>query len=173
MAIPGTSQPFPQRQRRVFVLGQGVVVQPITSVPTAAAQGVPGNPASQIVHIGTGFGTVTLSPKNYIGKQSISIVIPLTGLTIPYTPSQQLTCAPGAPTITLPQGYSLGSVSIQPVIRTSLGETNPIAANVIGPGLTIRQFAIQVTFSTIPVLRTSLGQIVISVGMDLMSGVLS
>lgn len=168
MAIPATSQVTPQRVRPMFTPGGGLRTPSIASLPTAQVQGTPGNAVGAITHLGSGSGSVKLSTTNLFQVSSTTVTVNLSGIPVPYSPSSVLNFMPRAPTIVLPPGVGLGSVSVTPFMRTSISPETAIAASVLGPGITVIAFIVNVTFSWIGNLPPG-GSIIVSVGADLVT----
>lgn len=139
MAIPDKQQPYPQRIRPIFRrtggLSAGFTVQPM------ATQGTPNDPATQVKHLAVASGsrTFTVTPPN-----PIIVDVPLTGVTTPFLPAGVVSMVADAPVVSLPEGMTLGSVQVVPMV-VLVGQSTPLGARSIGRGMSVKRFLVRVT----------------------------
>jgi hypothetical protein len=166
MAIPRVPYPVPKTIRKVFTKSGGFQLPQSSSIPTKLIQGTPNNPAVQSVQLIRGTGSLAIDAAQFLGKDTLDLLVPITGITTPFQPSQPVTISSEAPVISLPPGLAVTSVIVTPHIKNTFAGPHPLAAKTLSPGTNVQQFLVRVQIQLTKPLRTA-GAITVGVAINL------
>jgi hypothetical protein len=166
MPIPPISFPVPTTLRRVYTKSGGFQLPNIASIPVRLSQGTPNDPAVPQVQIVRGTGSLDIDTAQYLGQDTLDVLVPIVGIDTPFKPSQPLTLSPEPPIVSLPTGVAVSSVTVTPHIKNTLAGGKAFAAKTLSPGTTARQFLARVQVRLTQPIRT-MGTISLNVAVNL------